>query len=414
MTALQSDADAFEAAKAALTQTRSSVSEPVLIAGGGIGGLAAALALAKRGITSHVVERRTEFEPEGAGIQIGPNGTRILQRLGVAEALRPHAGVPQCICVRDGLSGRVLTRLPLGAWIEERHGAPYWVAHRRDLHGVLRQAVHEEPRVSLQMGFAATAASADNNGAAVAAANGQTYTGQALIAADGIWSGLRESVFHSPPPQYAGKSAARSVVAMDDVPAGLTQPEVSIWLFARAHVVHYPVSGGAELAMVVIAEDTDGTQDWSAPVDPSWVHMRLPAGADELLQLAAKAPTWRKWALQTMVMPAEWTQGRIALLGDAAHPVFPFLAQGGVLALEDAAVIAAMLEVGRSDVAGALARYARRRRPRAARVAEASRQNGRIYHFSGALAHARNAALHLVPPERLMARYDWLYGWRED
>lgn len=387
----------------------------MLIAGAGIGGLAAALALAKRGIAARVLERRARFEPEGAGIQIGPNGTRILESLGVAEALRPQASVPRCICVRDGTSGEVLTRLPLGDWLATRHGAPYWVAHRRDLHAALLQATLADPLVTLESDFAVTAAAANDNRASVTAASGQTREGRALIAADGVWSGLRETVFGCAPARFSGKSAARSVISINDVPEGLTESETTIWLFADAHVVHYPVSGGNELAIVVIVADEDGgAQDWSTPVEPTWVVRRLPPGAPLLRRLIDAAQSWRKWALQSVPMPETFAQGRIALLGDAAHPVMPFLAQGGVLALEDAAVLAAELAAKGDDVEAALASYAHRRRPRAFRVAEASRQNGRIYHLSGALAFARNAVLRTVPPHRLMARYDWLYGWRAE
>jgi 2-polyprenyl-6-methoxyphenol hydroxylase-like FAD-dependent oxidoreductase len=385
---------------------------PVLIAGAGIGGLAAALALAQRGIATHVLEQRAAFEPDGAGIQIGPNGTRILQQLGVAEALHRHVGEPRCICVRDGASGDVLTRLPLGDWIATRHGAPYWVAHRRDLHAALLQAVQASARVTLQMNVVATGAEGDERGVTLSTENGDAFAGSALIAADGVWSRLRSAVFDCPVPRFSGKSAARSVLAMDDVPAGLREPETTIWLLPDAHVVHYPVSGGNELAVVVIVADDSGTQEWSTPVEPSWLAGRMPPCAKMLRDLIAAAPSCRKWALQTATWPRTFASGRIALLGDAAHPVMPFLAQGGVLALEDGAVLAAELSAQTDDAAAAFASYARKRRPRAARVAEASRRNGVIYHHAGLLARARNAVLRYAPPERLMARYDWLYGWR--
>jgi 2-polyprenyl-6-methoxyphenol hydroxylase-like FAD-dependent oxidoreductase len=385
---------------------------PVLIAGAGIGGLAAALALAQRGIATRVLEQRAGFEPDGAGIQIGPNGTRILQQLGVAEALRRHVGEPRCICVRDGASGDVLTRLPLGDWIATRHGAPYWVAHRRDLHTALLQAVQANARVTLQMNVVATGAAGDERGVTLSAENGDAFAGSALIAADGVWSRLRSAVFDCPAPRFSGKSAARSVLAMDSVPAGLRELETTIWLLADAHVVHYPVSGGNELAIVAIVADDSGTQEWSTPVQPSWLAGRMPPCAKLLRDLIAAAPSWRKWALQTATWPRAFASGRIALLGDAAHPVMPFLAQGGVLALEDGAVLAAELSAQIDDAAAALANYSRKRLPRAVRVAEASRRNGVIYHHAGLLARARNAVLRSAPPERLMARYDWLYGWR--
>jgi 2-polyprenyl-6-methoxyphenol hydroxylase-like FAD-dependent oxidoreductase len=408
------DANANENAEAALARARGDPIEPVLIAGGGIGGLAAAIALARRGIASHVLEQRADFEAEGAGIQIGPNGTRILQRLGAFETLRPHAGVPEAIRVRDGATGEELARLPLGDWIAERHGAPYWVAHRGDLHAALLHAARAEPLVALSMDFAVTEVAADAERVAVAAETGRTWTGRALIAADGLWSRIRAQTFQTGAPRFAGKSAARSVLAMDDVAPELRGSETGIWLFPDAHVVHYPVSAGTELAVVVIVADELGDDDWSAPVLPVWVQRRLPRCAEPLRDLIAQAHTWRRWALHTLPVPRNWSRGRIALLGDAAHPVLPFLAQGGVQALEDASLLADALHRFGEDDPRALAWYGRRRRARAARVARASRLNGRIYHLAGVAAGARNQVLRNVSAQRLMARYDWLYRWRDD
>lgn len=404
---------ANEHAAAALTQPCGS-SEPVLIAGGGIGGLAAAIALAQRDIPSLVLERRAAFQEEGAGIQLGPNGTRILQHLGIAEVLRPHVGVPDGIRVRDGGSGAELAYLPLGTWIKARHGAPYWVAHRQDLHAALLEVASAEPRITLTTDFAVSEVATDDSRAAVATETGRTHTGRALVGADGLWSAVRERVFHTAAPRFAGKCAARSVVPLAHLPPQLRAQEVGIWLFADAHVVHYPVSGGANLAIVAIVDDPHAEPGWSAPIPPTWVEERLPPRANLLRDLIAAPSTWRKWALHLLAPTFGWTEGRVALLGDAAHPVVPFLAQGGVLALEDAFVLAATLHASGDDVIAALKRYEQMRRPRALRVAEASRQNGRIYHLSGPLRAARDLALRTIPSSLMMARYDWLYGWRAD
>jgi len=414
MTAMQPDASANENAVAALAQERKGRIQPVLIAGGGIGGLAAAIALARRGIASHVLERRTVFDEEGAGIQIGPNGTRILQRLGVAEALRPHVGVPEIIRVSDGSNGLDIALLPLGRWIAERYGAPYWVAHRSDLHAVLLHAARSEPLVALSMGFEVTEIATEPDTVAVAAQSGEAWTGKALIAADGVWSTVRGQQFSSPQPCFAGKSASRTVLMLELLPPEFRTPETGIWLFPDAHVVHYPVSAGGELAVVVILKDEHDDQDWSAPVHPGWVQQRLPTCAEPLRELITLARTWKRWALHTLPVPQTWVRGPIALLGDAAHPILPFLAQGGVLALEDAAVLADAMQRFADDVPAALQSYEQRRRARAQRVASASRRNGRIYHLSGPLAAARNLAMRMAPPEFLMARYDWLFGWRAD
>jgi salicylate hydroxylase len=411
MTTQQSLATANETAEAALSRSRKGRVEPVLIAGAGIGGLAAALALARRGIASHVLEQRASFHEEGAGIQIGPNGTRILKHLKVADALRPRVGVPEAIRVRDGTSGAELARLPLGRWIAARHGAPYWVAHRKDLHAALLQAARAEPLVALSMGFDVAEVATEGSHVAVASTAGQAWTGKALIAADGLWSTIRPLLFSSVAPRFAGKSAARSVLPLDALPPEFFKPETGVWLFPNAHVVHYPVSAGAELAVAVIVEDEHDDTEWSAPVHPAWVRQRLPACAEPLADLISEARSWKRWALHTLPGLRTWSRGTIALLGDAAHPVLPFLAQGGVLALEDAVVLAEAMHKLPNDVPGALKLYEHRRRGRAARVAAASLRNGTTYHLAGAFAGARNLALRSLGPERVMARYDWLYGW---
>ena len=314
--------------------------------------------------------------------------------------------------MRDAGSGRDLVRLPLGDWIERRHGAPYWTAHRKDLHAALAARVRADPLVRLTLSTDAIDAASDDNGVAVASSDGRTFYGRALIAADGLWSDVRRRVFGSGPPRFAFKSAARSVVSIDKVPPALLGAETGLWLSANAHVVHYPVSAGKEMAIVVILRDRDGGEDWSARVDAGWIAAAASDFAPGLRRLLAAPESWRKWSLHTLPSPRTWTRGRIALLGDAAHPVLPFLAQGAVLALEDAVVLADALARRPRDTANALRDYERLRRPRAVRVERAARWNGHAYHMSGVLAAARDGVLASVAPERLMARYDWVYGWR--
>ena len=408
-----SNHQAHSAATAALADARGRAHDEVLIVGGGIGGLAAALALARHDIPSHVLERRPAFSEDGAGIQIGPNGTRILQQLGVADALMPFVGTPEALSVRDGASGTELARLPLGAWMQERFGAPYWVAHRKDLHNALAQTVSEQPLIRLTMGFSASLLASDDEHAAVATDECQVHTGRALIAADGIFSTMRDLLFGGRSPRFAGKTAARCVIPMDTLPAEFKAQQTTIWLFANTHVVHYPVSGGAELAVIVVVDNALASTAWDEPVPAEWVQRNMPPCPMSLRSLLLVGQTWRSWSLHTLRTPPRWTSGRTALLGDAAHPVLPFLAQGAVMALEDASVLAQSL-YDHADVALALRSYEVQRRKRVMKVARASRRNGRIYHMSGVQAAARNLVLSKSPPERLMAKYDWLYGWRSE
>ncbi|HWK33453.1 MAG TPA: FAD-dependent monooxygenase [Hyphomicrobium sp.] len=412
----QLDPTANRNAAAALADAGTSPNDrgPVLIAGAGIGGLASALALARRGIASHVLERRAAFDEEGAGIQIGPNGTRILRALGVDEALRPHIGTPERLRVRDGHTGAQLALLPLGRWIADRHGAPYWVVHRKDLHTALLEAARTDPLITLTMDFAAGEVAFDNDRVAVTDARGSAKVGRALIAADGIGSSLRTRLFEGAQPRFYGKSASRAVVPIDVLPAEFHRSEVTIWLFPDAHVVHYPVSGERELAVIVVLDDTRNDCDWNTPVEASAVLRNMPSRAPELEALMLAVENWKRWSLRTLPVPQRLVRGPVALLGDAAHPMLPFLAQGGVMALEDAMVMADMLAVWPDDVAAALSAYERRRRARATRVVAASQRNGAVYHLGGVAGLARNLALRFMPAQRLMAGFDWLYGWHAD
>jgi salicylate hydroxylase len=387
-----------------------SARQPILIAGGGIGGLALALALARRDHPSVVLERQQGFVPLGAGIQIGPNGMQVLQALGIADALRPFAGVPEAIVVHAGPSGRVLTRLPLGNWIASRHGAPYWVAHRGDLHRVLLHAAASEPHITIRTGFDVVSVSQTETGVTAADRSGATVAGRALIGADGLWSTVRHSFSGMPAPEFAGATATRTVI-----PAGqagrLGIPAVGLWLNPQAHVVHYPVRSGSEIAVVVIASETWQSREWDAEADAATLLAQLAGFHPSLTSVLRDVSSWRKWSLYRLPPLPTWTSGRVALLGDAAHPMLPYLAQGGALAMEDALVLANCVYAA-DNVSAGLERYASLRRDRARSVQAASARQGRIYRLSPPLSHVRDVVFRLAPATRLMARLDWLYDWR--
>jgi len=386
---------------------------PILIAGGGIGGLALALALAQKGRGSIVLEQRDAFAAAGAGIQLGPNGVRVLQRLGVADALRPLVGEPEAIRVHEGGTARTLATLPLGEWIAARHGAPYWVAHRGDLHGTLLAAAAAEPRITLRPGFGLASLEQTQEGVEATSAGGEALAGRALVGADGLWSSVRQVVCPAPAPQFAGATATRAIIPAAQAGA-LRAPVVGLWLTPGVHVVHYPVRAGAEIAVVVIAgEDWQG-REWEAEADRKRLLARMRGFHGGLTEVLARVPQWRKWALYRLPPLPRWSVGRIALLGDAAHPMLPYLAQGGVLALEDAVVLGDCLAAHPDDEASALRAFEAKRRARAQRVQAMSLRQGRIYHLAPPLSWTRDAAVRLIPGAWLMAGYDWLYGWRSD
>lgn len=386
----------------------------LVVVGGGIGGLATALAFARRGFAVDVLERRAALSEDGAGIQIGPNGMRILTSLDVDNRLAPFVGKPERIAVYNGTTGERLTELPLGAWIEKRHGAPYWVAHRADLQLALYEATLTTDGITIHLAQdVADIADEPPGDVVVTTKSGQTFSGEGVIVADGLWSPIRQKVFGALEPHFSGKCALRAVLPLENVPKAIRADETGVWLSPAGHVVHYPVQGGLALALVVVLDDETATREWSARVHPGWVQHGVRDFPPDARDLIAAVDQWRKWALHELDLPSRFANGRIALLGDAAHPVLPFLAQGGVLALEDA-VVAAKCASETPDMAAAFNAYQEQRRPRVARVQSASRRNGEIYHYSGAMAQARNLTLRLTPPAVLMAQYDWLYGWRLD
>lgn len=389
--------------------------DTILIAGAGIGGLAAAIALARRGLASHVLERRPVFSEEGAGIQIGPNGTRILRDLGLAAALAPMAGVPDVLKIMDGVGGGEIATLPLGDWIAARHGAPYWTLHRADLHAALLQQARREPLIRLTLSADLVGVAERGDTIEAETADGAVAVGRALIGADGLWSQTRDYIRgRELTLTFSGTSALRTVLPASALPAGLSKNATHLWLRPGAHVVHYPVRAGEDIAIVLIVDDREQLTGWGTDVLSAYVHTRTGGFPHPLADLLTIPKAWRKWSLHALERgePRRWVRGRAALLGDAAHPVFPYLAQGGVLALEDAAVLARVLSEQGADVPRALVAYQGLRKGRARRVARASRRNGGIYHMSGMMAAARDSVMRTLPAERLMGGFDWLYGWR--
>ena len=404
------DADGEKDAAAGTKPHRSD--NVILIAGGGIGGLATALALAKRGIASHVLERRDQFEEDGAGIQIGPNGTRILAEIGIASALKPDVARPQGLRILDGVTGHNITRLPLGAWIEECHGAPYWTLHRKDLHAALAEGVRKEPLVTVTMNADIIACKTKTINVMATASDGRSWQGAAIIAADGLHSALRKTVAPNIEIAPSGKNAFRTVIPSDDIPLRGARSETFVWLCPKTHVVHYPVRAGREIALVVVFDDNETAKGWNIPVPAKWMAARTAHFPAQLKAVVKNATAWRKWSLPNPPHISRMVHDRIALLGDAAHPTLPFLAQGAVMALEDAATLASCLARSKGNVRDALGVYETERLDRTRAIVRASERNGRIYHMTGLMAGMRNKVLRTVSPHRLLASYDWLYGWR--
>jgi salicylate hydroxylase len=391
-------------------------SRTIIIAGAGIGGLTAALALTRAGFRAVILEQVQRLEEAGAGIQLSPNATRVLFALGLAERLRPLAVAPEALRIINGATGRDIVRIPLGAAAEQRYGAPYWVIHRADLQAVLGTAISESPDVTLRLGTRMEDFAIHQHGITVEARDAQGLrdeVGVALIGADGLWSTLRARLGDRTAPRFGARIAYRAVVAASRVIEDFRAPLTGLWLGRDAHLVHYPVKGGREVNIVAIVRDEWHAAGWSAPANVNELTPRFAGFTAEARALIAIPERWQKWALFDRPPGQPRAEGPVALLGDAAHPMLPFLAQGGAMAIEDAAVLARGLERD-EDTARALRAYEQARRRRGARAQREARRNSWGYHLAGPLGFARNLALGALDGERLLRRYDWLYGWRPE
>ena len=383
-------------------------SRNVIVAGAGIGGLTAALTLAQSGFRVTLLEQAERLEETGAGIQLAPNATRILIALGLEARLRPDVFAPSAVAIRTASGGR-LARIPLGDDAERRYGAPYWSIHRGDLQAALLEAVRASSDIVLRLGTRLEDFAMHGSGVSAADEHGI-----ALIGADGLWSNLRTRLGHRAEPQFRQRTAWRALVPAAMVAPEFRTGEVQLWLGRNAHLVHYPVKGGALINIVAIVNDDWAQPGWSAAGERNELLARYASQdwAKPVRELLALPDRWLKWSLYDLAPLRQWGAGPVTLLGDAAHPMLPFLAQGAAMAIEDAAVLANNLVLSPDDPAAAMRLYERARLGRTTRVQNAARGNGRIYHLTAAEALLRDWFLRLAGGKMLLRRYDWLYDWR--
>ncbi len=393
---------------------------PVLIAGAGIAGLTAANALARKGISVVLAERKPGFAEAGAGLQLSPNATGTLMRLGLAGDVGRYAMTPRRLDLRRWAEPRAYAGMAMQE-MPEADGAPFWSMRRADLQTALLDAMRMLPGVRLLVGRGIVGAVSHADGVIVTLENDrgqrEDIDASVLVGADGLWSTVRTLTGDKVAPRFLGYEAWRTMLPQAAVPAFARAPSVNLWFGRSGHAVHYPVDSGRLINLVVIRNGQDTSEGWSRAGDPAQLAPLAATAAGTLRDMINAAPGWQVWSLFDRA-PAAMVSGRIVLIGDAAHPVLPFLAQGASLAVEDAGTLAQLLApaLGMADnravIDTVLKQFAKARQRRVGRVQNVARNNARIYHAGFPIAQARDVMLRRLGDTGMRKRYAWLYGWR--
>lgn len=383
----------------------------VLIAGGGIGGLATAIGLAQKGIASTVLEKAPQLGEIGAGIQLGPNAFHAFDYLGVGEAARSIAVYIDSLRLMDALSGDEITRIPLDEAFRAHFRNPYAVIHRGDLHGIFLRACQDHPLVTLRTSSEVTEYDQDDTGVTAILRSGNRVAGRLLIGADGLWSNIRRQVLGDGAPRVSGHTTYRSVIPTDDMPEDLRWNAATLWAGPKCHIVHYPLKGWKQFNLVVTYHNDAPSPEAGVPVGHDEVRKGFEHVSPVARQIIDRGQDWKRWVLCDRDPVANWIDGRVVLLGDAAHPMLQYFAQGACMAMEDAVALSAMMERHGDDIPAALSAYQELRRYRTARVQLQSREIGQhVYHPAGAHADLRNAVMRSKSPEDWFEAVGWLYG----
>ncbi|MDO9284229.1 MAG: 3-hydroxybenzoate 6-monooxygenase [Aquabacterium sp.] len=392
------------------TQSTTSSDLPVLVAGGGIGGLAAALALVRQGFRVKVLEQAPEIGEIGAGIQLGPNAFHAFDALGIGDKARARAVYTDYMVMHDALDEYQVGKIPTGEAFRQRFGNPYAVIHRVDVHLSLLEGAQETGRVEFLTSTRAERIEQDASGVTVFDQQGTAHRGQALIGADGVKSVVRQQ-FVGDPARVTGHVVYRAVVDKKDFPENLQWNAASIWVGPNCHLVHYPLRGGEQYNVVVTFHSRQ-QEEWGVTEgSKEEVQSYFQGICPKARQLIDLPKSWKRWATADREPIGQWTYGRVTLLGDAAHPTTQYMAQGACMAMEDAVTLGEALRVNANDWTKALDLYQRSRVSRTARIVLSSREMGRIYHAKGVERLVRNDLWRGRTPERFYDAMEWLYGW---
>ena len=380
----------------------------ILIAGGGIGGLAAALALALKGRRVRVLEKAPEFGEIGYGNQMGPNVARMLDRLGVLEAIEAHSFFPDALIFADALDNREITRIAVGKFFRQRYGYRYFVVHRRDLHGEILKACRQRGEILLETSRGVTHFEQRADAVLVRCDGGAEVEGAALVGADGLWSPTRQVVIGDGAPRAAGHFVYRGVVPMEQITDRSRADAMTIWGGPHLHLVQYRLRGGTvmnNVATIASRRFRKGGPEAGAPDELEEMFARAHLHVRDMLRYVSRE---RHWVLHDREPATNWSSGRVTLLGDAAHPTLQYLAQGAQMAIEDAVVLADKVAAAGENFEPAFQAYQRERMNRSARVVLSSRFFGEVLHVDGGARELRNELLRRRDPES-HAEFDWLY-----
>jgi 2-polyprenyl-6-methoxyphenol hydroxylase-like FAD-dependent oxidoreductase len=383
---------------------------PVLVAGGGIGGIATALALTRRGYDVKVLEQASQLGEIGAGIQLGPNGFAAFDALGIGDIARSRAVYTDEMVMHDATDETCVGRIPTGEAFRKRFGNPYAVIHRADVHMSLLEGAQRTERIEVATATTVQRIEQTEDGVVVHDNRGGTHRGLAVIGADGVKSAVRRQ-YVGDEARVSGHVVYRAVVEKKDFPLELQWNAASIWVGPNCHLVHYPLRGG-EQYNVVVTFHSRAKEEWSvregSREEVQSYFEGICAKARQLIELPKD---WKRWATADREPIAQWTFGRVTLLGDAAHPTLQYLAQGACMAMEDAVTLGEALRVNDNDFAKAFDLYQRSRVARTARIVLSAREMGRIFHAKGVERLVRNELWKGRTPERFYDAMEWLYGW---
>ncbi len=385
-------------------------SSPFLIAGGGIGGLVTAYSLALKGFPVRVFEQAPEFRELGAGIQLGPNIFRVLDRIGLKDQILADAHKPPAQEMRDAVTGKLITNIPLGKEFTDTFKQPYAVTYRADIHGTFLKACQSSNLITLETSRRVDGYEDHGDHVSVVLNNGERAEGRALIGCDGMWSKIRERIVGDGKPRVSGHIAYRAVLKREQVPDDLWRPDVVLWAGPRTHFVHYPLRRGELYNLVAVFHSDHYEEGWNAEgaKDVMWQHFKNQV--PQVTRMLERIETWRMWVLCDREPVKNWSEGRVALLGDAAHPMLQYLAQGACMATEDAVILAEKLAAQPDDPAAAFKAYQQERYLRTARVQIMARVYGDFYHARGPTAELRDQLLSGRTPKQSYDGIAWLYG----